>query len=474
MRFRTFYRSTLLEDFAPGAVEQAIGLIQSYLERKTGQKLYREAGVDEFVNDTGRHTGIRFFIGNTTGAVRLNFTGGTVTGVDVWTPDSEGSTPSAHIDMPKNFSVVKTLPALVSALIDNPTPHNIELLTVTGDILPSEGAELQGEAAGTRSIKIGGKVYTNASEAIVTMLRAGKSKDEIRTVTGSSDANIYRVARKEGLVSQIAVVRASPESTPNTAAVKAVESLPEYADPKVVFDDMRDLVAMVLNKTQPSLIITGGAGQGKTFGVTKQIEEAGLKRNSDWIHSKGHASPFGLYRTLYENRKILIVFDDCDSILKDPVAVNILKAALDSYDVREITWKSKSTFNPDNLDDEEIDARIEDGRLPDHFEFDGRIIFISNLHINQFDAAVRSRSFAIDLSLKAEDVLLRIESILEKIAPDAPMPIKQKALEYMKKNMEKITKGSDTINMRTFLNTVKIMQSGSENWERLVDKYALS
>ena len=35
---------------------------------------------------------------------------------------------------------------------------------------------------------------------------------------------------------------------------------------------------------------------------------------------KGYSTAKGLYRTLFENNGMVIIFDDCDSILKDDVA----------------------------------------------------------------------------------------------------------------------------------------------------------
>jgi hypothetical protein len=56
---------------------------------------------------------------------------------------------------------------------------------------------------------------------------------------------------------------------------------------------------------------------------------------------KGFSTAKNMFRTLYENNGSTIIFDDCDSILKDAIAINILKAALDSYDKRVITWVLK-------------------------------------------------------------------------------------------------------------------------------------
>ena len=128
---------------------------------------------------------------------------------------------------------------------------------------------------------------------------------------------------------------------------------------------------------------TYGIIHHNTYSVTQHLESFGKHKNepNGYIIFKGTSSPFGLYRALYHHRNQIVVFDDCDAILKDDVASNILKAALDSYDVREITWMSKSTFNPGDMSEEEIENKIvEESKYPSKFEFRGQIIFISNIH----------------------------------------------------------------------------------------------
>ena len=152
-----------------------------------------------------------------------------------------------------------------------------------------------------------------------------------------------------------------------------------------------DLVTMVANRVTPSAVITGEGGLGKTFTVRKALDTAGLTDTSNldeidegeivrsremYTVVKGYSTAKGLFRTLYENRKSVIVFDDCDSILKDPVALCLLKAALDSYDTRRITYN----------------ADIRDEDLPRSFLFEGAVIFISNMSKERLDQAIRSRS----------------------------------------------------------------------------------
>jgi len=126
------------------------------------------------------------------------------------------------------------------------------------------------------------------------------------------------------------------------------------------FGFLVDFVRMIADRSAPSLIITGGGGLGKTYTVVSTLMGTGLEDSADLVGMgsdsaidvvrsqrlftviKGYSTAKGLYRTLYENRNRIIVFDDCDSVLKDPVAVNLLKGALDSYDRRVISWNAES------------------------------------------------------------------------------------------------------------------------------------
>jgi hypothetical protein len=112
------------------------------------------------------------------------------------------------------------------------------------------------------------------------------------------------------------------------------------------FSFVEKLVKMVASGTQASAVITGQGGLGKTYTVMKTLDYAGYKDISDlssfeagtavnmskcYTTVKGYSTAKGMYRTLFENNGGVIVFDDCDAVLKDPVALNILKGALDSY-----------------------------------------------------------------------------------------------------------------------------------------------
>ena len=142
----------------------------------------------------------------------------------------------------------------------------------------------------------------------------------------------------------------------------------EKRDPKVMFNNLERLTKMVGRGIQPSLVITGGAGLGKTYLVKKTLTDMGLEEAKQFVHFKGRATAAGLFVTLYENSDKIIVLDDCDSVFKDMDAVNMLKAALDSYDTRKLSYISTKPLKDAYGDP-----------VPRHFEFTGKIIFISNI-----------------------------------------------------------------------------------------------
>lgn len=200
---------------------------------------------------------------------------------------------------------------------------------------------------------------------------------------------------------------------------------------------MEKFVRMTVTKQTESTILVGQGGLGKTYTVLKTVDDLGLKEDDEYIIIKGYSTAKGLYRTLYENRKRIIIFDDCDSILKDNVARNILKGALDSYETRRITWNAEMSKNDD---------------LPKSFIFKGSIVFISNLMLSKFDQALISRSMVVDLSMTRTDIINRMETVLKDIMPSVSMDVKEKALNFIKENIAHV----GDLNFRTLMKVIKI------------------
>ena len=212
------------------------------------------------------------------------------------------------------------------------------------------------------------------------------------------------------------------------------------------FDILNNLTSMVINDFTPSLVIVGQGGLGKTHSVIQTIESCDLS-SEDYIFFKGYSTARGLYNALYDNNGKLIVFDDCDSILEDKVAINILKSALDSYEKRTLTWMAKMSKNDD---------------YPQQFDFTGRIIFISNKSKNSIDQAILSRSLTVDLTMDQEEKIERMSFVLDRILPDYEMEIKRDALDFLSEN-----KTNNDINLRTLIMISKIRRAFSENWKEM-------
>ena len=235
--------------------------------------------------------------------------------------------------------------------------------------------------------------------------------------------------------------------------VKKAEDEYEYSDPDTIFDDLKTYVDMVISGSQPSLLLTGSPGVGKTYLVTKQLKDAGVK----YLHVKGRSTAAGMYITLYEHNGEVILFDDCDSIFNSDDAVNILKGALDTDEPRKISWLVGRPLKTSD-----------GGSAPKQFDFTGKVIFISNLPQKKIDKAIKSRSFVLEVALTPENMLKKMRKELRHINPDVSYSVKENALELIEE-ISKTVKNLE-LNMRTLVKAIKILKD-VDDWnvaERLI------
>ena len=220
------------------------------------------------------------------------------------------------------------------------------------------------------------------------------------------------------------------------------------------FDFIEKFVGMVARKVVPSLILTGSGGIGKSHSVTHALTKLGKKEESigdmggDFIVVKGYSTAKALYRTLYENNGMIIVFDDADSVFKDPIASNILKAALDSNEKRVISWGAETRESDD---------------LPNRFEFCGQVIFISNLSQNKFPQALLSRSLRVDLTLSSDEIVDRIEHVLQQNRADSSD--KNAVMEFIRNH----AKAATDLNIRSALTVLKLRQQFGDDFARIAE-----
>jgi hypothetical protein len=389
-------------------MEQAIALIKSYLEKNLGVQLYQLYGIDYFKNSKSKGEGLRYILPDLR-QIRFNFDNNQISSVDIWKADNKD--PIINIET-KDVSVVKILPMIVDQLSN---PH-----TGTFDV-PQE------ELVTTEAVKT--KPATK-----IKVTPAGKNE---------------------------------VDNDPSIPPIQKNFDQMKYADVEYVFKDLDALVDLIAKGQSYSLLITGLPGTGKTYSTTKKLDEYG-QEGKFYIHMQGITTPLGLFRILYENNGKVIVFDDCDRVLKEEDSIAILKIALDNKEERKVTWASKNTFNPEGMPQEQIDALVADGKLPNKFTFTGRVIFITNLYQDKVDKALKSRSYHIDITLKRSDILARIRQIMDQIQPNIMRQYKEELLNFIEKNIDKM---KSDIDIRKFDLALKVIASGTKDWPRLVSNY---
>jgi hypothetical protein len=209
-------------------------------------------------------------------------------------------------------------------------------------------------------------------------------------------------------------------ATATTESAAKAAPAPEATDEEVMarirerFEILDEMTKAAVAGDVRAMIVSGPPGVGKSYGVEKIVEAAclfdkisGKRLRAEVV--KGSATALGLYQTLYKysDKNCVLVFDDCDSILLDDVALNLLKGALDSGKKRKISWLSDSSV-------------LRREGIPDSFSFNGTVIFITNLKFDKMKSqklrdhldALQSRCHYLDLTLDTmRDKILRIKQI---------------------------------------------------------------
>jgi hypothetical protein len=238
------------------------------------------------------------------------------------------------------------------------------------------------------------------------------------------------------------------------------------------FDILHEMTKATISGDIRAMIVSGPPGVGKSFGVEQEIEKACLfdKLSGKRLRAevvKGSATPIGLYQTLYKysDSNCVVVFDDCDAILVDDIALNLLKGALDSGKKRKISWLSESS------------ALRREG-IPDSFEFKGSAIFITNLKFDKMKSqklrdhldALQSRCHYLDLTLNTmSDKLLRIKQIAKDGVLFADYDFEQETqdeiINFMCDNQARLREMS----LRMAIKIADLRKMSDTNWKRLAE-----
>jgi hypothetical protein len=238
------------------------------------------------------------------------------------------------------------------------------------------------------------------------------------------------------------------------------------------FDILHEMTKATVRGDIRAMIVSGPPGVGKSFGVEQEIDKAtmfdklaGKRLRAEVV--KGSATPIGLYQTLYKysDPNCVVVFDDCDSILLDDVALNLLKGALDSGKKRKISWLSES-------------SSLRREGIPDSFEFKGSAIFITNLKFDKMKSqklkdhldALQSRCHYLDLTLDTmRDKILRIKQIAKDgvlfADYDFEPCVQDEIIDFMDANQNRLREMS----LRMAIKIADLRNMSVTNWKRLAE-----
>ena len=231
----------------------------------------------------------------------------------------------------------------------------------------------------------------------------------------------------------------------------------EHEDPELVFKKMQKYVKMVIKGINPSVILCGAPGVGKTYNVKKQLKAAGYHEGHNLCSIKGKCTPRVLYMNLmeYKSKGDIVLIDDADGLVGPGApedCINILKAALDSTsddEGRLINYGVAGKL----VDDEGTP-------LPKKFYYNGGIIVITNYQAGSLDSALKGRSFIQDIHFTTEDVLNRIKSLLPDIDPEhLSSKSKIKAYDYLVELSNNDVEME--VSMRTFGICAKIFETAA-------------
>jgi predicted AAA+ superfamily ATPase len=262
----------------------------------------------------------------------------------------------------------------------------------------------------------------------------------------------------------------------DAAPVATITETDEEAMDRIAtrFQILDEMSAACINSDIRAMIVSGPPGVGKSFGVEQQLEKAsmfdkiaGKKLRYEVV--KGAMTALGLYAQLYRysDKKNVLVFDDCDSVFGDELALNILKAALDSGKRRRICWNSDSRL-------------LREEGIPNSFNFNGSAIFITNLKFENVRSkklqdhleALESRCHFIDLTIDTQrDKMLRIRQVDR----DADGGLFKEygfingegaeVLDFMQTNQKKLREMS----IRMALKLADLIKISPRNWKALAE-----
>ncbi len=212
-----------------------------------------------------------------------------------------------------------------------------------------------------------------------------------------------------------------------------------------------------------SLIINGPPGVGKTHSVETYLKKYA---HQNYKMIAGQMTPLSLYGHLFKNREKgkILVLDDIDSVFKKLEGVNILKAAMDTKQIRKVSWASSTHL-------------LSALGVPNEFEFHGGVILISNIGFDASDKkigahlnALKDRSYSISIADRSKESLFHQVCYMvtrKELLKQFNLSEFQKheLLKYIDDNLDRM----HTVSLRLAFKIATLMEADPLNWKSMAD-----
>lgn len=243
---------------------------------------------------------------------------------------------------------------------------------------------------------------------------------------------------------------------------------------KETFEIVAEMAEATTTGVIKGLIISGPAGIGKSHTVETVMDETigmqcklrGLEPKYEFF--KGHTSALNLYCLLYRYSSpgSVLVMDDADSALYDEDCLNLLKAVLDTKKVRRVNWGTNTII-------------LEKEGVPSNFEFEGAVIFLTNIKWDNCKSprlanhlqAILSRSHYLDLKVDTlRERVIHMRNVVETTDMLWEYNFNSADIEdLMGYLMENITR-LQFVDLRTVLKAADLKRAMPTTWRKRADR----
>jgi len=217
-----------------------------------------------------------------------------------------------------------------------------------------------------------------------------------------------------------------------------------------------EYIKMVAKGYTNGLILKSSGGLGKTYITLTELEKVKEENQEiNIIYMNTYSTPLEFYQFLYKNnnKNTIIILDDFEGILTNPIGVSILKSAMWSIsDKRKLNYLTTS------------DKRT----APEEFNFDSRMIFLVNsLETNPELEAMITRCLYVELNFSYEQTVKIMYEIAKQPYKELSQEERIKIMDFIKERSNEATE----LNFRTLIKAFDIFRYCKDNkqeWTELI------